>query len=200
MPYLLCFPFETSSSFTVPSIPVLSYLHSLLQWNMTISAMALAVYHYYTLIAVEAECYSDFWLNLNCDWIHEAVKEKSHMQLRDLTLLMEEIDHWRSSKPVMNNTPSFWEILNFLTPNIIIGSTNWCISIWHYNKLHQFVQYNGRRRFSLVWTISIIYLSKIRYEKHNIDMSGVNLHCWSVLQQSSQFIDSLGDSFINLVH
>lgn len=60
MPYLLRFPFETSSSFTVPIIPVLSYLHSLLQWDMTISAMALVVYHYYTLIAVEAECYSDF--------------------------------------------------------------------------------------------------------------------------------------------
>lgn len=42
MPHLLCFPFERSGPFTDPITPISSYLHSLLQRDVTISAMALA--------------------------------------------------------------------------------------------------------------------------------------------------------------
>lgn len=52
---LLCFPFERCSPSTDSVIPVLSCLHSLLQWDVTISAMALTLWHYYTLLTVEVE-------------------------------------------------------------------------------------------------------------------------------------------------
>lgn len=43
MTHLLCFPFERNSPFADPIIPVLSYLHSLLQWDVRISAMTVTV-------------------------------------------------------------------------------------------------------------------------------------------------------------
>lgn len=55
MTHSLCFPFERNSPVADPITPVLSYLDSLLQWDVMISAVTVTVEHYYTVVTVGTE-------------------------------------------------------------------------------------------------------------------------------------------------